>query len=65
MRVKKINKTNEIEKHLLRYKSIDRMTAAQLFRCFDLPDVIRRLRKRHTIETLTEYNANTKYQIIE
>lgn len=46
MRVKKINKTNEIRKHLERYKSLDQITAFQLYKCGDLASAIRRLRNK-------------------
>lgn len=66
MRVKKIDRTKAVADHLKRYKSIDRLTAMQLYRIWDLPSAIRRLRNKGlTIECISGSGSIGKYQIIE
>jgi len=64
---KNYNKTQEIKAHLKRYKSIDRSTAASLYKCFDLPDVIRRLKSSHSgfegLQIVNGSSPNTKYTL--
>lgn len=61
------NKTQEIKAHLRRYKSIDRMTAATVYKVFDLPDYIRRLKSSHSgfegLEIVKGSSPNTRYKI--
>ena len=65
MKVKQTIKLQEVKKHLESWGSIDRLTAATRYKAFDLPDVIRQLRaKNMQIETLPDYNGNTKYQLL-
>ena len=64
MKVKRINKTEAVKKHLESFGSIDRLTAATRYGAYDLPDIIRRLRKKMEIELLMGYEPNSKYQLV-